>query len=196
MAESNRSYITKEAIRQALLRRIETDDITHVKVRDIVADARVSKATFYRHYKDVYDLLVDCFACYLEVHEELDDALDSNNVVEFQYQLTLLGVRKIKQYPRLYLMCHKSSYGPLMADFASRSMFRSVDAMVNYIEQFGSGKNNCIIDVRQLATLCIDLSIAINVHWLDNGCVQTPEEISRLTTVCISRFVDSMFVNS
>ena len=102
MSETNRAYLTKEAIRQALLRQIERKDISRVKVADLVSDAHVSKATFYRYYKDTYDLLADCFTVYLEVKDEIDKATSHGDLVVQQRRLTLLGTEKIRDYPRLF----------------------------------------------------------------------------------------------
>lgn len=193
--ESNRAYLTREAIRRVLLRQIEQKDISRVRVSDIIAEAHVSKATFYRHYKDVYDLLSDCFATYLEVTDGIDEAVANNDLVEQQYALTLLGMRNVRTYPNLFLMCHKCSYGPFAAEFASRSILRSVEATCRYIRQEGVTSEACRIDVRELAELCVDLSTSICLRWIEAGCDRKPEEVAGLSSVCLERFVASMRVD-
>lgn len=192
MSETNRAYLTKEAIRQALLRQIERKDISRVKVADLVSDAHVSKATFYRYYKDTYDLLADCFTVYLEVKDEIDKATSHGDLVVQQRRLTLLGTEKIRDYPRLFLMCHKCSYDPFAADFASRSILRSVDAAAHYISQQGITQDTCLIGIGQLATLCVDISTAIHIRWVTDGCNKEPLEIAELSSACIERLVTSM----
>lgn len=192
MGETNRVYLTKEAIRQALLHQIEHKDISRVRVSDILSDARVSKATFYRYYKDVYDLLANCFAVYLEVEEEINRAAAENHLVDQQGRLTFLGIERVKSYPQLFIMCHKCSYGPFAAEFSERFIARSVDAAVLFIKQQGITPDTCLTDIRRLAVLCVDLSTAICVRWINDGCREDPGEIAELSSLCISRFVDSM----
>ena len=165
-----------------------------MKVSDVLADARVSKATFYRYYKDVYDLLADCFAVYLEVEDEIEKAAADNHLVDQQNQLTVLGMDRVKKYPRLFLMCHKCSYGPFAAEFAERSISRSVDAVVSFIRQQGITSDTCLIGIDELAVLCVDLSIAICIRWINDDCKKSPGEIAELSSLCVSRLVDSMRV--
>lgn len=196
MSEGNRAYLTKEALRRALLQQIEAKDISHVKVSELVAEAHVSKATFYRYYKDVYDLLSDCFAAYLEVTEEIEEATASSTLPARQYPLTLLGMRKVREYPTLFVMCHRCSYGPFAAEFASRSISRSVDATEHYIRQQGITSDTCRIDVRQLAELSVDLSIATCLRWIEAGCDREPEEVAELSSLCTERLVAAMRIET
>lgn len=192
MDETNRVYLTKEAIRQAFLRQIEQRDVSRVKVSDVLVDARVSKATFYRYYKDVYDLLADCFATYLEVEDEIEKAAAGNHLVDQQNRLTVLGMDRVKKYPRLFLMCHRCSYGPFAVEFAEKSIARSVDAAALFIRQQGITSDTCLIDIDELAVLCVDLSTAICIRWVNDGCRKDPGDIAELSSLCILRFVDSM----
>lgn len=47
---------TRKLLQKALLEAASEKDFAHVMVSDITEKAMVNRATFYRHYKDKYDL--------------------------------------------------------------------------------------------------------------------------------------------
>jgi AcrR family transcriptional regulator len=61
---------TRKLLQRALLEAASEKGFAHVTIRDITERAMVNRATFYRHYKDKYDLL----AHYME---ELSGFIDS-----------------------------------------------------------------------------------------------------------------------
>ena len=48
---------TKNIIKTTFLKKLEEKDINKITVSEICKDADVNRATFYRYYLDVYDLL-------------------------------------------------------------------------------------------------------------------------------------------
>lgn len=192
MGESNRVFITKEAIRQALLEKLNHQDIAHIKASEVIAAARVSKATFYRYYKDVYDVLMDCFSVYLDVQQETHKSAAEGNLIQDCYDLILMGLRKVQAYPQLYLLCITCAYTPFIADMRDRSISQSVDITEILISQLGLTAENCLVGIDTLAELCVDLSTDINVRWVQNNCQETPEEIAQLAYRCLCHFILSM----
>lgn len=51
-----REIKTKRNIKNAFLKLRSKYDIEHITIKDIAEEAEISKATFYLHYKDIYDL--------------------------------------------------------------------------------------------------------------------------------------------
>ena len=195
MQESNRVYHTKESLRHALVALLEVQEVGHIKAVDVYMAARVSKATFYRYYHDVYDLLVECFEVYLDVQDEVRLSIESANLPSMSYELTLMGVRKIKQNPRLYLSCIQCTYAPFIKDFTERSTSLSQRSTRVLMDARGVTEATCAIDVDRLASLCIALSTDICVAWALGGCVESPEDIARLQVTCLTRFIDAMRID-
>ena len=52
---------TKRILFDALLRLMEKKNFEKIKVSDICEEALINRSTFYAHYEDKYDLLVDFF---------------------------------------------------------------------------------------------------------------------------------------
>jgi len=56
-----RVFKTREAILEALLSLCESSGFSKITVGDIVKHARINRATFYKHYRDKYDLVERIF---------------------------------------------------------------------------------------------------------------------------------------
>lgn len=179
------SYVTKEVIRQAFLGQIETKDVSRVKVSELVSDAHVSKTTFYRYYEDVYDLMMDCFFTYLWENPDSDQSQNH----------TLLGMHKVRKYPRLFVMCHRCPYEPFVRKFEEGPISRSVETTLDYMSGLGISGDNCVIETRRLARLYIDMTIDVVLEWIDDGLRESPEEVANILLTCRDRFFLAMCVD-
>lgn len=56
MGLDRRTVYTKRVIKEALLDLIEGSDINEITIKEICAKADINRATFYRHFDDIYDL--------------------------------------------------------------------------------------------------------------------------------------------
>ncbi|TGD76003.1 TetR/AcrR family transcriptional regulator [Mangrovimicrobium sediminis] len=61
-----RALRSREALRAALLRLLETQSLEEISIRHIAAEAGVGHATFYRHYSGKEDLLDDVATAEIE----------------------------------------------------------------------------------------------------------------------------------
>ena len=50
---------TKKLLYEALLKEMETKAFEDIKVNDLCAISMINRSTFYSHYNDKYELLVD-----------------------------------------------------------------------------------------------------------------------------------------
>lgn len=151
--DTNRVFRTKESVRQALIALLEDHDVNRIKAADVYNRARVSKATFYRYYRDVFDLLVECFALYLDVQPEVGASIEAGSFARSTRELILLGTRRIQRYPRLYLACVQCTYAPFLQDFSARSTHLSERSVRRLVEDRGLTAQTCAIDVDRLAQL-------------------------------------------
>ncbi len=69
-----RTKYTKQVIKDTFLNLLETKDITNITVTEICNEADINRATFYRYYIDIYDLLN-------KVEEEFTDELKSSPLI-------------------------------------------------------------------------------------------------------------------
>ncbi len=57
MKQDLRVSVTKQMIHKALLRLLENKSIDKIKVSELCAESGVNRATFYRHYETIQDIL-------------------------------------------------------------------------------------------------------------------------------------------
>lgn len=190
--ETNRVFHTKESVRQSLISLLEEKDINHIKAIDVYSKARVSKATFYRYYRDVFDLLVECFELYLDVQGEVKTSIAEGTYGQNTLDLMLLGIRRIQRYPKLYLTCIQCTYAPFISDFSARSTSLSTNSARQLIIERGLTPETCVIPISRLAELCIALTTDINVTWAKSGCIEPAESVAELQNTCVARFIDGM----
>lgn len=69
-----RTKYTKTVIKDTFLNLLETKDITNITVTEICKEADINRATFYRYYIDIYDLLN-------KVEEEFTEELKSSPLI-------------------------------------------------------------------------------------------------------------------
>ena len=69
-----RTKYTKTIIKDTFLNLLENKDITNITVTEICKEADINRATFYRYYIDIYDLLT-------KVEEEFTDELKSSSLI-------------------------------------------------------------------------------------------------------------------
>lgn len=65
---------TREAIRSALLALLETEDLERISVTALTREAGLSRPTFYGHYQDVREILLDELTTFLEAEERAFEA--------------------------------------------------------------------------------------------------------------------------
>lgn len=66
--ENRRVLLTKQLLKEALLRLLETKSIEKINVSELCREADVNRATFYHHFSDPHDVLV-------EVEQEIVDEI-------------------------------------------------------------------------------------------------------------------------
>lgn len=86
LKEDLRIVKTKQALRNAILELVKTNDINKITIKQICDSALVNRMTFYKYYEDKYHLLNDVLLQSLEdtfVEEPLESgASDCNNSLE------------------------------------------------------------------------------------------------------------------
>ena len=70
------SEITKHALEASLKRLLLQKPVTKITINDITEDCGISRATFYYHFKDIYDLVE--WSC----HEDASRALEGNKTYD------------------------------------------------------------------------------------------------------------------
>lgn len=56
MGIDRRTQYTRMVIREALYKLLKKNPLVHITVKEICEEAQINRATFYRNYRDIYDL--------------------------------------------------------------------------------------------------------------------------------------------
>ena len=81
---------TRKALRDALLSLLPEKSVDTLTVKEVCEKANVSRATFYKHYKDCFDLLKQMESCMLEkyLHAlKITNPVDVNQLAEAVYDM-------------------------------------------------------------------------------------------------------------
>ncbi|MBR6525914.1 MAG: TetR/AcrR family transcriptional regulator [Clostridia bacterium] len=81
---------TRKALRNALLSLLPEKSVDTLTVKEVCEKANVSRATFYKHYKDCFDLLKQMESCMLEKYLHalnITNPVDVNQLAEAVYDM-------------------------------------------------------------------------------------------------------------
>ena len=95
MASDVRVRYTKMFIKQSLTELLKTKPLKKITVKEICEKAEINRATFYKHYLDVYDLLDQIEN---QLIEELKQALKAVCTIIYHLQYHIPSILIIHQY--------------------------------------------------------------------------------------------------
>lgn len=194
MGESDTVYRTKEAIRSALLALLDGGaDVSSVTAKDVAAQARVSRTTFYRYYRDVYDVLVDCFVEYCVPKMRAPArGCTGEELFAFMHASALEGARLVREHRSLCLTCMGCGDRAFRAEYEERVTARAHDMAQRLAQLLEVTPQDCVIPFESVAPLCVTLQNGIFENWLRTGCVEPPEQIAVTINGVIIRFLRSL----
>ena len=161
---NKRKKESQEKIENVFLELIQNREINEISVTDICKNAELNRTTFYSNYLDIYDL-ADKIAEKLE--KDVFGLYNEENLGHYSQDNFLKLFKHIKDNQIFYKTYFKLGFeqGPIKqySILQAKEYYDNNDKYIDYhIEFFRAGLN------------------AILKKWLDNGCVERPEEISEI----------------
>ena len=103
--EDLRIIKTRHALRETLINLMQNKQFEEIKVADICNTALINRSTFYAHYNDKYELLVDVID-YLKMNllNDLDKNKNIVNTREYYIELIKLILNHINEKNDIYTM--------------------------------------------------------------------------------------------
>ena len=156
---------SQEKIIRVFLNLIQSKEVHEITVSDICKQANVNRSTFYANYIDIYDLvdkvkeiiIEDFLDAYKE--ERMTESHSYNFLKLFQH------IYDNQIFYKTYFKLNMNIDATLINSSISNEMekFYGSDKHLEYhIDFFKAGLN------------------AILTRWLNNGCIETPEEINEI----------------
>lgn len=161
---NKRKKNSQEKIEKIFLELIQKKNINEITVSTICNMAKLNRSTFYANYIDIYDLvekvkkrMTDEFA---EFHISKNSQQDPNGyLVMFDY------IKNNQNFFKTYFKLEDISSTPILYyDLDMANKYYDNEHIDYHIEFFKAGLN------------------AIIKKWLNNNCIETPEEMVKIIT--------------
>ncbi|MFB9992655.1 TetR/AcrR family transcriptional regulator [Deinococcus oregonensis] len=170
---------TRKHLKEALMELTREKGYAAVTVGDLTARAMVNRATFYRHYEDKYDLVVDCLQDLLEDVPPMDlgEALGMTSgeapptVVRFFEHVG----RHAEFYCAMLRQGGMPSFGEHLRTLVEREVEREIAAS---LERLGHG-HTLTIPPGLLPNFVADAVVGMTVWWFEQERGPSAQEVAR-----------------
>ncbi len=160
---NKRRQATRERIEKLFISLLQTREISQISVSDICKQTGVNRSTFYANYADVYDLANTLRA---KLEQEVAQLYSSESSGKYHSDNWLRLFYHIRDNPLFYKTYFKLGYDNThsveLGQLYNMYPVFPQEHMGYHVEFFKAGFN------------------AIVKLWLENGCRETPEEMSEI----------------
>ncbi|OON99272.1 MAG: hypothetical protein ATN35_13440 [Epulopiscium sp. Nele67-Bin004] len=162
MPSDRRIIYTKQVIKQSFLKLLETNHLEQLTVKALCLEADINRATFYRHYQDIYDLCS-------QIEKDLIDQVPAE-VVKDIINIDVLQVFYDNQvFYREF--------------FRSKLLSNIIKNSNQYFVEEELEKSKVGFDAKKFK-YSFDYFLygveGLLKDWVMSGCVETPEEFSHI----------------
>jgi hypothetical protein len=170
---------------EGLMEVMQKKPLKQVHVSDICRVSTVSRATFYRNFDEVLDLLY--WKCNQDFHDVLTSFTLSDPDLSKEDVLLLYVLRYWMEDDHLQLLSAIMDEGRL--DIIYNSFINNADIIMDYLKTKGINMNT--EDYTYFISVRAGFFLGMIRGWMKNGQKQTPEEIAQI----ISRQHDDVVAN-
>lgn len=164
---------TRKLIYQTLLDLMKEKTFEEIKVSDICSKAMINRSTFYAHYEDKYELLIDFLSNLKEEFaRELNKSCKENlSIREYYIRLISLFLDHIDS--------KRDVYNSIMVNNRSSIMMDILLSVVNddILKRFKENDINLKVPTEVISKFYLGGVINIGMEWLSNSNKYTKEEI-------------------
>lgn len=164
---------TRKLIYQTLLELMKEKTFEEIKVSDICSKAMINRSTFYAHYEDKYELLVDFLSNLKEefAHELSESCKENLSIREYYIRLISLFLDHIDS--------KRDVYNSIMVNNRSSIMMDILLSVVNddILKRFKENDINLKVPTEVISKFYLGGVINIGMEWLSNSNKYTKEEI-------------------
>lgn len=164
---------TRKLIYQTLLELMKEKTFEEIKVSDICSKAMINRSTFYAHYEDKYELLVDFLSNLKEEFaRELNESCKENlSIREYYIRLISLFLDHIDS--------KRDVYNSIMVNNRSSIMMDILLSVVNddILKRFKENDINLKVPTEVISKFYLGGVINIGMEWLSSSNKYTKEEI-------------------
>jgi AcrR family transcriptional regulator len=167
---------TKRGLREAFIRLLLEKGYDAISIQDIATGAEAARVTFYRHYKNKEELLLDCLDM---VYEELVERVKqvSGEEVQQEYLPLMVFYKHIQEKEELYQILF-SSQG---AQFLVKRLKELIAQRTRIQIEENILKEQLLVPIEIIANHIGSAIIGLVVWWLENEKPYPPEYMAQLS---------------
>jgi AcrR family transcriptional regulator len=172
--ENRKSRYTRMVIRESLIELMKVKSITSVSVKDICGLADISRSTFYDHFKDQYDLLLQIEDDTLAYFEDM--------LIRYKDKQTKKETNQMLEEMLTYIANNGNTIQVLLSEngdigFQKKLLYHFV--MHNQITKYFS-KNQNDESKPYYSVFLLHGSIGLIQHWLKNNMDMPVSQLAKL----------------
>lgn len=171
--EDLRIIKTKNTLRDTLINLMKDKQFEEIKVADICNNALINRSTFYAHYTDKYELLVDVINSLK--NNLLNDLEKNKNIVntrEYYIELIKLLLNHITEKNDIYTKVFLNNHHGILMDILTDSVLKDINKRINDTNLKTNGIPNDLFIKFYLGGIT-----SIGIEYLNNKTKYTEEEI-------------------
>ena len=171
MRSDLRTIKTEKSIKDAFLELLKYKNISQITVIELSKKAMINKATFYLHYKDVYDL-----------HDEIQNDFVERMLNSFDHKLLITN--KYKALDSMIRFCMNENKHLLKSLDKSKLIMKTYEKIIDLFKEVTP---DIIVTLsRKIQLLMVLSSISYVNHLLDKDCKK--EDIQKTFESIIGAF--------
>ncbi len=183
---------TKNAIRAALFKMMETRDITSITITELTTRANINRRTFYTHYSNITDILDETEAEIISSVAFLVSHFDSGTLVESTYNLFIELSSLVTDQYGFYFNLMKADVRGFMAT-RFRNIFKIFSNKI-------IGHFSITSDEKYVMLMSAFINggfLNVFIDWIKYGRTETIETAAKVASVmveyCVSNIDDITF---
>ena len=167
---------TKKALKQSLLKLLREKEINQISIQELTEEADMNRATFYLHYRDIYDMLqqIEDEAA-MEISMILQQHLPNEKDGQ-PYQLFVALLRYIQEDAQLcQVMLTKNRNQNFIDRMCGIVEEYCLHSWLSQYYQAGIGQK-----VAYFSTYAVRGFLAVVAKWMYSGMQESPEKMAEL----------------
>lgn len=179
--EDLRIVKTKKALHLTLIKLMKEKSFEDIKISDICNEALINRSTFYAHYDDKYELLIDLVDT---LKNDLFDNLNKNknivNTKEFYIELIRLILDHIDEQKEIYYSILMSNRNSIITDIILDVTIKDINDRIE-IDNITSSD----IPTDIIVKFYLGAVVGVCIGWLKNSNKYTKQDIINYLTELI-----------
>lgn len=168
---------TRRALHEALMALILEKRYDKITVQDIIDRADVGRSTFYAHFSDKEDLLVQGLAMYSdELESHIESAADESEETEYLFH-SLVFFRHAYSHHDLYKAMQEGGGADVILEAGRRHLTEDIQ---NNLGLLFSDETGADTPAHVITNFLAGAMLSVLNWWLDEGRPYPPEEIDAM----------------